>query len=247
MKRLISNEWLKLRREKTLWFALALHLAPVTMVIAASAMGVHQGPPEQRYFVLHNQSVFLAAIVPVIVTAVAFRVELSNRTWFEWLMLPQPRPRLLTAKVLNIGLIQLVFIALSTVTTVVFLLTVGAGGVLIARSIGSYLILQLGSMVVMSAAAVLLSLLLRNTLIVNIIGIAVSMITMVLMAADFSWAIPTSWTYRTGLAVLDHAAYSFPEWWNLLAGSAIWVLLSAGMLLASRALCRSPAVLNAAV
>lgn len=246
MKRLVVNEWIKLRREKTLWFVLALHFAPVTMVVAATAMGVHEGPPEQRYFILHNQSVFLAAIVPVIVTAAAFRVELANRTWFEWLMLPQPRPQLLTAKVVIVGLIQITLITLSTVVAVIFLLAIGAGGDLIARGAGAYLVLHIGSMVVMSAAAVLLSLLLRNTLIVNIMGIAVSMVTMVLMAADFSWAIPTSWAYRAGLAVLDPAVYGFPAWWNLPAGGAIWILLSAGMFIASRMICRSPAVLNAA-
>lgn len=47
MVQLIHNELRKLRRERSLWFALALHLAPWVMVAVASLMGVGGRVPER--------------------------------------------------------------------------------------------------------------------------------------------------------------------------------------------------------
>ena len=55
MIRLVRNEWRKLHRERGLWFALALHLAPWVMVTIAALMGVTAVGP-RRYFILHNLS-----------------------------------------------------------------------------------------------------------------------------------------------------------------------------------------------
>lgn len=244
MKTLLVNEWTKIRRERALWFALALHLAPLAMVVTAALMGVHDGPSQQRYFILHNQSVIVTGIVSVVVTSAAFHVEISNRTWFEWLMLPVKRTRLLAAKMVVAFALQVAFVVLSAIGASLFLLASGADE--LPRSIAAYLMLQLGTMVVMSAIGALLCLTLQNILIVNIVGVGSSLVTMVVMAADFSWAVPTAWPYRAGLMILDASDYAFENWWALPAGGAVLagcVLVAAvGSVIAVQ----SPRVLDAA-
>lgn len=243
MKTLLVNEWTKIRHERAIWFALALHFAPLVMVVTAALMGVHDGDPLQRYFILHNQSVIVTGIVSTVVTTVAFQVELSNRTWFEWLLLPAGRHRLLAAKMTIAIAIQAAFVALSVAAISIFLLAVGADDEL-PRMLAAYLVLQLGTMITMSTVGALLCLILRNVLIVNIFGVASSMVTMVVMSADFSWALPTAWTYRAGLTILDPMAYAFERWWALPAGGAVLAVCVVAAVIGCAVAAGSPRVLN---
>lgn len=219
MIELVGNEWSKLRRERALWFALILHLSPWGMVTIAALMDAI-GPGPSRYFVFHNQSMLVTALVACVVTSIAFHVELSNRTWFDWLTYPQGAKRLIAAKMITVGAILACFVAITATLMVGLML---ASGVRPGtwQMVIAYLSLQCGIFVLVVAISAALCLLTRNVVVVNIIGVAISMVTMVLMGADFSWAVPTVWPYRLGLTLVD-TSYAYPWQGALLAGAAVY-------------------------
>ncbi|QUL78743.1 ABC transporter permease [Brevibacterium sp. SMBL_HHYL_HB1] len=242
MTHLVLNEWRKLRREKGLWFALALHLAPWAMVTIAALIGATATGPS-RYFILHNQSMLVTGLVACVVTSIAFHVELGNRTWFDWLTQPQGATRLVTAKLLSIATILASFVALSTVLMIVLMLSSGARTEIWRMTI-AYLTLQCGTFAVMVALSAVLCVLTRNVVIVNIMGVGVGMATMVVMGADFSWALPTAWPYRLGLTLLDDG-YDFPWNGSLPSGAAIYAACTVLALLIAASFARRPNVINA--
>lgn len=242
MRQLVHNEWRKLRRERGLWFALSLHLAPWVMVAIAALMGVTTAGPS-RYFILHNQSMLVTGLVACLVTSIAFHVELANRTWFDWLTQPHGAKRLVMAKLLAVSAILIAFVALSTALMVALMLISGARTELWRMTI-AYLVLQAGTFVVMVAVSAALCVLTRNVVVVNTIGIAIGMVTMVIMGADFSWALPTAWPYRLGLALLDHD-YHYPWGGALPSGGVLFGACTAFALLVTVTSVRQPKVINA--
>lgn len=242
MTGLVRNEWRKLRRERGLWFALALHLAPWAMVVIASLTGATAAGPT-RYFVLHNQSMLVTGLVACTVTTIAFHVELANRTWFDWLTHPQGTTRLVLAKLTAIATILTAFLVLSTALMIALMTCSGAG---IYRMAIAYLVLQTGTFTVIVAISAALCVLTRNVVVVNIIGVALGMATMVVMGADFSWALPTAWPYRLGLTLLDHD-YRYPWSGALASGGVIFGACTAFALLVTVTSARQPRVINAPI
>ena len=242
MIRLVRNEWRKLHRERGLWFALALHLAPWVMVTIAALMGVTAVGP-RRYFILHNQSMLVTGLVACTVTTIAFHVELANRTWFDWLTNPQGATRLVLAKLTAIAAILISLLALSTVLTIGLMVCSGAGAGIFRMTV-AYLTLQCGTFAVMVAISAALCVLTRNVVVVNIIGVALGMVTMVVMGADFSWAIPTAWPYRFGLTLLDQG-YDYPWGGALPSGAAVYAACTVFALLITVTCTRQPKVINA--
>lgn len=242
MTGLVRNEWRKLRRERGLWFALLLHLAPWIMVAVAAAVGATADGPS-RYFILHNQSMLVTGLVACVVTSIAFQVELGNRTWFDWLTLPHGAARLITAKLIAVAAVLAAFIAVSTSLMVTMMLFSGAGSQ-IWRMTAAYLTLQIGTFAVMVAVSAALCVLTRHAVVVSIIGAALGMMTMVVMAADFSWALPTAWPYRLGLSVLEQD-YGFAWAGALPSGAAVWAAGVVISLLVAVLCARLPRVINA--
>ncbi|MEL4358001.1 MULTISPECIES: ABC transporter permease [unclassified Luteococcus] len=242
MMHLIGNEWRKLRREKGLWFALALHLSPWAMVAIASLMGVTSAG-RSRYFILHNQSMLVTGLVACLVTTIAFHVELANRTWFDWLTLPQGATRLILAKLAVITAVLAAFLAASTALMAGLMVCSGAGAGIFRMTI-AYLALQCGTFAVMVAVSAALCVLTRNVVVVNIVGVALGMVTAVVMGADFSWALPTAWPYRLGLTVLDES-YDYPWHGALTSGTAVHAACTALALVISTSCARRPVVINA--
>lgn len=244
MIRLIRNEWVKTRREWALWLALLLHLAPLGMVVTAALMGAISSDPVQRYFVIHNQSMLVTGIVAGVVTTLAFQVELANRTWFDWLVLPAGPVRLVAAKLLLVWLVLGAFLLVSTAVIAAFLLASGAGDGT-WRLVAGHLVMQTGIWVFMSLLAALLCLLTRNVVLVNVVVVGLTLVTIVLMPAEFAWALPTAWPYRAGLVVVD-PEYGF-EWAAALPlGAAV---MAGAVALLATAVClaaRQPRVINAA-
>lgn len=242
MTRLVHNEWCKLRREKGLWFALALHLSPWAMVTTAALMGVTAAGPS-RYFILHNQSMLITGLVACLITSIAFHVELGNRTWFDWLTQPQGASRLVLAKLLTVAAILAAFVLLSTVLMIGLMLCSDARAG-IWRMTLAYLCLQCGTFTVMVAVSAAACILTRNVVVVNIMGVAVGMVSMVVMGADFSWALPTVWPYRFGLTVLDQGyGYAWPG--ALPGGAAVFATCTVLALLVTVWCARQPKVINA--
>lgn len=242
MTHLVHIEWSKLRRERGLWFALALHLAPWAMVTTAALMGATVAGPS-RYFILHNQSMLVTGLVACVVTSIGFHVELGNRTWFDWLTQPHGATRLVMAKLLAIATILASFVALSTVLMIGLMLSSGARIEIWPMTI-AYLALQCGTFAVAVSLSAALCVLTRNVVVVNIMGVGVGMATMVVMGADFSWALPTAWPYRLGLTLLDEG-YDFP--WNgaLPSGAAVYATCTVLALLITVSFARRPKVINA--
>lgn len=242
MIRLIHNEWHKIRRERGLWFALALHLAPWVMVTIAAVIGA-TATGSSRYFILHNQSMLVTGLVGCVVTSVGFHVELGNRTWFDWLTQPHGATRLVIAKLLVIAAILATFVAVSTVLMIALMLSSGARTEIWQMTF-AYLVLQGGTFLVMVPLSAALCVLTRNIVVVNIIGVGLGMATMVVMAADFSWALPTAWPYRFGLRLLDES-YAFP--WNgaLASGAAVYATCTVLAFLITILSARRPKVINA--
>lgn len=244
MVQLIHNELRKLRRERSLWFALALHLAPWVMVAVASLMGVG-GTGSSGYFILHNQSMLVTGLVACVVTSIGFHVELTNRTWFDWLIQPQGASRLVVAKLLTIGVILAFFVAISVALMVGLMVGSGVRSGL-DRMVVAYLGLQCGTFVLMVAIAAAVCLLTRNVVVVNIVGVAIGMVTMVLMGAEFSWAVPTVWPYRLGLTLLDQEyAYQWPG--ALPAGGVLYATCTVAALVTATFWARRPRVINASL
>ena len=242
MIRLIYIEWQKLRRERGLWFALALHLTPWMMVTIAALIGATTTGPS-LYFILHNQSMLVTGIVACVVTSVGFHVELSNRTWFDWLTQPHDTTRLVMAKLFAIATILASFVALSTALMIGLMLSNGARTE-IWQMIFAYLTLQGGIFLVMVFLSAALCVLTRNVVMVNIMGVGVSMATMVVMSADFAWALPTAWPYRIGLTLLGKD-YGFPWGGALAGGVAAYTACTVLVLLITVSLARRPKVINA--
>lgn len=244
MSQLIRNEWRKTCKEPALWFSLALHLSPLAMVAAATMMGAVEAG-EKTYFIFYNQSMIVTGLVACVVVSLVFHVEFSNRTWFDWLIQPQGPVRLVAAKILAAGLILGSYIGLYTVLMLIFLFLQGASGDW-RRIILSYLVFQAGTMGVMLAIGSALCVAARNTVVVNVVGVTLSMVTLVLMGADFSWLVPTAWAYRAGLAILD-PTYGFGGAAPLFAGGAIAGSFAALCLSVATMQAGNPRVINAAM
>lgn len=242
MIQLVRNEWFRLRKERSLWFALLLHLAPLAMVVIASVMkAITPGP--NLFFILYNQSMIVTGLVACVVTSIVFHIEFSNRTWFDWLMQPQGPVLLVFAKIITAALLLCGFVIISTVLMVIFLVTSDIRNDVLTMTI-SYLVFQLGTLSVMLAFSSAVCTLSRSTVVVNVIGVAVSMITIVVMTAEFAWAIPTAWAYRTGLVILD-PEYAFAGGNQLALGGIINATFIALCLFVAVAWSRRPAVINA--
>ncbi|MEJ5929122.1 ABC transporter permease [Corynebacterium sp. H128] len=241
---LIRNEWIKIQKENSLWFAFVLHIAPLFMVLVAAIMkSVRLG--SNLYFILYNQSMLVTGLVACVVTSIVFHLEFNNRTWFDWLTQPQGPRRLLVAKVLTGALILACYIAISAVLMLVFLYATGVRDDP-ARMLCSYLVFQVGTMGVMVAVSAALCVLTRSAVVVNVVGVIVTMVTVVVMAAEFSWSIPTAWPYRTGLAIID-PEYGFGSVKPLLAGGAITGAFVVMCLLIAIQWVSRPSVINAAM
>ena len=242
MTHLVRNEWRKIRRERGLWFALVLHLSPWVMVAVAAVMGVTATGPS-RYYILHNQSMIVTGMVACVVTSIAFHVELGNRTWFDWLTQPQGTTRLIVAKLLAVAAILTAFVTLSTMLMVALMVMSGARAG-IWRMIIAYLALQCGTFAVVVALSAAFCVLTRNVVVVNITGVAVGMVTMVLMGADFSWVLPTAWPYRLGLTLLDES-YAYPWSGALPSGAVVYATCALVALFVTTHCARQPKVINA--
>ncbi|RKT88390.1 ABC-2 family transporter protein [Saccharopolyspora antimicrobica] len=210
MRTLIANEFRKIRRERFVWAVLALNVAPFAMVVANYAVNGGDPTLERFYFTFHNQYTMVLPLVVCATVAACFHTEFRNGTYFEWLTCGQPKSLLWAAKLVVACLLVAVLAALNHVGLLVFLLVENPGGGLLRMSTAYWLLVGI-SVASVALLCALLTLVTRNIVIVNIFGIGLTVATLVFMAADFSYLIPTCFAYRLSVGVVvPDAAYPDP-------------------------------------
>ncbi|TDQ53038.1 ABC transporter permease [Actinorugispora endophytica] len=238
MRTLLANELRKTKREWFVWAVLALNTVPLVMVVANHFANGGAPGPERFYFTFHNQYMLVLPLVVCATVAGCFHTEFRNGTYFEWLTSGRPKSALWTAKFLVSCALVTAMAAVDHLGLLVFLLVEYPGADLPRVSAAFWLLVSV-TVLTTGLVCALLTLLSRNVVVVNVFGIGLTVATLVLMAADFSYVVPTCFAYRlsVGLVVPD-AAYPDPALalavgWTVTA-ACVLVPLAANLLVVTR-------------
>lgn len=227
MRTLLANELRKIRRERFVWAVLVLNIVPLAMVVVDYAVNGGEPTLERFYFTFHNQYTMVLPLVVCATVAACFHTEFRNGTYFEWLTCGRSRPALWAAKLAVACALVAVMAAVNHVGLVVFLLleNPGAG---IGRMSAAYWLLVGVCTASVALLCALLTLVTRNVVIVNVFGIGLTVATLVFMAADFSYVIPTCFAYRLSVGVVVPDA-AYPDLGQALAVG--WTVTALSLLL----------------
>ncbi|MES0837711.1 ABC transporter permease [Nocardiopsis tropica] len=223
MRTLVANEVRKIRRERFVWAVLVLNVVPFALVVANHAVNGGEPTPDRFYFTFHNQYTMVLPLVVCATVAACFHTEFRNGTYFEWLTCGRSRPALWAAKLAVACSLVVLMAAVNHVGLVVFFLVENPGAGILRMSAAYWLLVGV-SIASVALLCALLTLVTRNVVIVNVFGIGLTVATLVFMAADFSYVIPTCFAYRISLGmIVPDAAYPDPAQ-ALTAGWAVTAL-----------------------
>ncbi|MGI5117925.1 ABC transporter permease [Marinactinospora thermotolerans] len=207
MRTLIANELRKIRRERFVWAVLVLNVVPFAMVVVNHVVNGGDPTLEGLYFTFHNQYTMVLPLVVCATVAACFHTEFRNGTYFEWLTCGRSKPALWAAKLTVACCLVVVLAAVNHVGLVLFFLAENPDAGLLRMSAAYWLLVGV-SIASVALLCALLTLLTRNVVIVNVFGIGLTVATLVFMAADFSYLIPTCFAYRLSVGmIVPDAAY----------------------------------------
>lgn len=204
--KLLRLEWQKNRREASLWLALVLYLVPAFMVVAADLVESTNRSPEDAYFVFHNQTMLVLPMAAGTVATAVMRLEVANGTWFSWLTSGVGRFRLWLSKLVFVGIMQTAMCILALTIFLVFFLTrteAMSDPTVIFQILAAYCILNAFIAVTMTLLITTVIILWRNTVSAMAVSIIVTVLSLIILPAEFSWALSITFAYRLGLLVLS--------------------------------------------
>ncbi|MEK4304221.1 ABC transporter permease [Oceanobacillus sp. FSL K6-0251] len=234
MIQLIKNELVKVRSEKYIKFIFILNLIPILMnfanyIVNNKSMSLENG----FYFTFYNQYFMLLPIITSIIISSIFYIEYRNNTYLDWVTYNIPRRKLFFSKLFVSLLIMAVIFISNLIILLVFYSIVDREFSNLYKIILSFTTLHLIVVISVSLIFSVIIQLTRNIVISISIGIGGSLISMILMAAPFSYLIPLTFGYRAGLYFVDNEFYYDNPLISTLVGIGITIVLALIMLILS--------------
>ncbi|MCI2902499.1 ABC transporter permease [Staphylococcus hominis] len=208
MIQLIKNELFKLKSERFILVIVLLNLIPLLMnlanfVVNDSSLSLDNG----FYFRFYNQYIMLIPIITSVLSASIFYIEYKNQTFLNWISYYNKRQKLFLSKLLTSYLISTLLALLNLLAILLFYIINDFSISNIFKIIFSFLVLNFFTILIMTVVSTFLINLTQNIIITIVCGIGVSLVTIIFMAAPFSYIFPTSLGYRLGLKFIDPTFY----------------------------------------
>lgn len=205
MNLLLRNEFLKLKRLKSIYVIFFLSFLPFLI----NGIGLLSSGSEQTwnrfYMFVFNQYSVLFPTVIFIFSGFYFYLEFKNKTLLNWMSYPYHKFKLILSKLIATFLFLFLISALNHIvhlSTLLFVfwdrITMNELFKLIATSFTSTTL----SLLTIPIAA-LIAFMSRNIIVVMITGVAAFMIMTILLASDASIAFPFSFIYRFSIQLLE--------------------------------------------
>lgn len=208
MFKLIKNEWIKIKSEKVILVIVVLSLIPLLMNFANFAINNKDISLDSGfYFTYYNQYFMMLPIISSVLISFTFYMELKNKMYLDWITYNIPRYQLLFSKILVSTIIMSAICIMQLFILSVFYFVIDGNIENIFRLISSYIILNIIVITTITLVFAAVIQLTKNIVASISIGIGVSLLSMILMAAPFSFYIPTAFGYRLGLFVIDNGYY----------------------------------------
>ncbi|AUJ24668.1 ABC transporter permease [Virgibacillus dokdonensis] len=234
MIQLIKNELIKIRSEKYIKFIFILNLIPLVLNFANFTLNKRNMNLDSGfYFTFYNQYFMLLPIITSIIISSIFYIEYKNNTYLDWITYNISRIQLFFSKLFVSLLIMLVIFLCNLVILLVFYGVIDGDFSNLYKIVLSFTTLHLIVVISVSLIFSVIIQLTRNIVISISIGIGSSLISMVLMAAPFSYMIPITFGYRAGLYFVDNEFYYEDPLFSTFVGNGLTGLLTLFMLLLS--------------
>ncbi|MFD1412473.1 hypothetical protein [Oceanobacillus jeddahense] len=157
-------------------------------------------------------------------------MEFKNKMYLDWITYPIPRFQLLFSKLFISTIIMSAICMMQLIVLSVFYFIIDGNIANILRLTASYIILHVIVVTIITFVFAAIIQLTKNIVASISIGIGVSLLSMILMAAPFSFLIPTAFGYRLGLLVIDSGYYYEGGLAATITGIGLLFLINATML-----------------
>lgn len=232
MLKLIKNEWIKMKSEKVILVIVILSLIPLIMNFVNFAVNNNDIRLNSGfYFTYYNQYFMMLPILSSVLISFIFYMEFKNKMYLDWITYNIPRFQLLFSKIFASIIIISAICVIQLLILSVFYFVVDGDMENIERLISSYIILHVIVVTPITLIFAVLIQLTKNIIASISIGIGISLLSMILMAAPFSYFIPTSFGYRLGLLVIDRGYYYEGGMSPTIIGIGLFVLINVIMLM----------------
>ncbi|QDQ02217.1 hypothetical protein FOH38_17960 [Lysinibacillus fusiformis] len=232
MLKLIKNEWIKIKSEKAILVIVVLSLIPLLMNFANFAINNGDISLDSGfYFTYYNQYFMMLPIISSVLISYVFYIEFKNKTYLDWITYNIPRFRLLFSKIFVSLIIMSVIFLIQLLILSVFYFFVDGSIKDILQLIYSYTTLNVIIVTTIILTFSVIIQLSKNIVTSISIGIGISLLSMILMAAPFSFFIPTAFGYRLGLHIIDKEFYYEGGMSSIIIGIGLFILINSIMLI----------------
>lgn len=226
MIRYIKGEIAKVRSENFIFVVLSLSLIPLIMnlinfFVNDSNLSIEDG----LYFRFYNQFSMLLPIISCIIPSSIFYLEDKNNTYLNWLSYTNKKNSLFFSKYLLSFFIAFLIYLINFLIIVVLYIVNGEYDSLIYITI-SFLILNLFGWLMVIPLTTYVIIKTHNIVISVSFGIAISLLSMIFIAAPFSYIIPSAFGYRVGLKFIDNDFY----YHNVISSTVIGIVITLALL-----------------
>ncbi|MGN9864414.1 ABC transporter permease [Bacillus swezeyi] len=205
MSLLVRNEWIKLKRMKSIYVIIFLSFLPLLINgIGLLTMDDEAGWHKFYMFVFNQYSILFPTVI-FIFSGFYFYLEFKNKTMLNWMSYPYHKFKLVLAKLISAFLFLLMISIINHIIHLGILwmsfqdsVTVHEMGTLMATSFTSTAL----SLLAIPTAA-LIALISENVIVVMITGVASFLIMTMLLASDVSIVFPFSFIYRFSIQILE--------------------------------------------
>lgn len=227
MLKLIKNEWIKIQSEKVVFVIVLLSLIPLLISFANFAINNRDVQLDSGfYFTYYNQYFMILPIVSSVLVSFVFYIEFKNKTYLDWITYRIPRYKLFFSKIFVSLIIMSVIFFVQILTLSVFYIIVDGKVSNIIQLVYSYAVLNSVVVITVITTFSVIIQLTKNIVVSISIGIGISLLSMILMAAPFSYFIPTAFGYRLGLYGIDSAFYYENGMSSTFTGLGVFILLT---------------------
>lgn len=226
MKILFKNEFLKLKREKFIWFLLALNLLPIIMNIINYIVNGKDSNIKDVYFIFYNQYFMFFPIIVCILVSSVFYIEYKNGTYLNWITYNFSKSKLFWSKIITSAFCLFLLVALNYILILIYGVVIDWGKENFIQNIiditFSYFIMTFSLSVPILLLSTIVIVWSKNIVIASIISIVFSLFSMILIAAPFAYTIFSTFSYRLGLYIIDKDYYFDNTMSATIVGSIVW-------------------------
>jgi len=207
MNLLLRNEFMKLKRLKSLYVIFFLSFLPFLINgVGLLSMGGEQTWTRFYMFVFNQYSVLFPTVI-FIFSGFYFYLEFKNKTVLNWMSYPYPRFKLIMSKLIAAFV---VLFAISAINHIIHLGTLFAvyGGTMTTSEfwrlpLTSFTSTTLSLLTIPVAA--LIAFVSRNIIVVMVSGVGAFMVMTILLASNVSIVFPFSFIYRFSIQIIEQS------------------------------------------